>query len=294
MTSPAVAMSTAMQESWRTSTTGSDRTMHSDTIRPHPARMYDYLLGGKTHYAADRRAAAAVRCVLPHAPAAARHNRSFMRRAVRCLAREHGIRQFLDIGTGIPTPPNLHQVAQREHPEARIVYCDNDPIVLAHARALMNSTDEGVIDYVQADVRDPQAILGHAARTLDFTRPVAVSLVALLHFIPDGDDPHGIVQALLRPLPAGSALILSHGTADLDPRAEAAARIYTASGLTCTLRARPAVAQLLAGLELLDPGLVPTAAWRPDDAAPDDTPPGALSPEQTCVWAGVGIRPENA
>ncbi|WP_149563335.1 SAM-dependent methyltransferase [Streptomyces cacaoi] len=267
-------------------------TSKIDVTKPHAARMYDYLLGGKSNYGVDRRAAVKTLNILPDAATAARHNRSFMHRAVHFLSREHGMRQFLDIGIGIPTPPNLHQVAQREHPEARIVYCDNDPIVLAHARALMNSTDEGVTDYVEADVREPQTILDHAAHTLDFARPVTVSLVALLHFIPDGDDPHGIVRALMEPLAPGSALILSHGTADFEPVAGEVARHYRNMGIDLDVRPRETVAAMFDGLDLLEPGLVPSCDWRPDYVVPDDTPilPGSVSPAETCVWAGVALK----
>ncbi|CAM3682772.1 SAM-dependent methyltransferase [Streptomyces albus] len=269
-----------------------ETTRHS-TDQPHSARMYDYFLGGKTNYEVDRKAAAVALGALPNIMVAARQNREFMHRAVRLLAREHGLTQFLDIGTGIPTGPNLHQVAQRERPEARVVYSDNDPIVLTYARALMSSTPEGATDYIEADVRQPHVILEHARRRLDFTRPVALSLVALLHFVPDEDGPHALVRELLAPLPPGSALVLSHGTADLEPDAEEVARIYRERGITLHVRTRAAVERFFDGLRLVEPGIVASCDWRPEYIGEDDLPalPGSVTPEQSCVWAGVALKP---
>ncbi|ABW12495.1 protein of unknown function DUF574 [Parafrankia sp. EAN1pec] len=180
--------------------------------------MYDYYLGGKDNFPADREAAEQVIGTFPSVRALARQNRSFMTRATRYLAGEMGIRQFLDIGTGIPTSPNLHEVAQSLVPAARVVYADNDPIVLAHARALLASSPQGRTVYLDADLRDPESILDspQLRETLDLTQPVALSLVAILHFI-KGDEPYAIVRRLLDALPAGSYLVLTHGTADLDP-----------------------------------------------------------------------------
>jgi len=272
--------------------------VNSETSRinahtPHSARMYDYFLGGKNNFAIDRQAAADVFAVLPNVMVAARHNRGFMHRAVRCLAREHGIRQFLDIGTGIPTPPNLHQVAQVEQPTARVVYSDNDPVVLAHARALMTSTPQGATDYIEADVRDPEVIIEHSRKTLDYTQPIGLSLVALMHFIPDVDGPHALVRALLDPLPSGSALILSHGTADMDPNAEQVARIYREQGITLHVRPKPVVAEFFASLSLMAPGITASCDWRPECVAAGETEPlpGAVSPAETSVWAGVAFKP---
>ncbi len=191
-----------------------------DMTRPHPARRYDYWLGGKDNFQADRDAAEAIAAVFPSIRTAARENRAFMQRAVRFLAAEAGIRQFLDIGTGLPTANNVHDVAQGIAPESRIVYVDNDPLVLTHARALLTSSDEGATAYIDADVRNPEKILSDPAvqNTLDLSQPVALLLVAILHFIEDDDDPYGIVKRLFSALPAGSYLVLSHATFDpLDP-----------------------------------------------------------------------------
>ncbi|MBE9500758.1 SAM-dependent methyltransferase [Streptomyces sp. GKU 257-1] len=272
--------------------TAADPIHHLGAVKPHSARMYDYFLGGKSNYEADRQAAALSLTALPNIMIAARHNRGFMHRAVRYLAREHGIRQFLDIGTGIPTTPNLHQVAQTADPTARVVYSDNDPIVLAHARALMNSTPQGATSYIEADVRDPEVITEHAAKTLDFTQPIALSLVALLHFIEDADGPRELVKTLMGPLPAGSALILSHATADLDPDAEEVARIYRERGITLHVRPRNSVTELFTGLEQIEPGIVPSCDWKPDYVPDDEIPtlPGTVSPADVSVYAGVGIK----
>ncbi|WP_369200821.1 SAM-dependent methyltransferase [Streptomyces sp. PU-14G] len=265
---------------------------------PHSARIYDYFLGGKTNYRVDRKAAAATLAALPDVMTAARQNREFMQRSVRYLARERGMRQFLDIGTGIPTAPNLHQVAQQEQPTARVVYSDNDPIVLAHARALMTSTPEGATDYIEADVRDPEVILEHAGKTLDFAQPVTVSLVALLHFVPDTDDPPALVSRLLRDLAPGSALVLSHGTDDLEIKDETGSvhdveRVYRDRGIFLTVRPRESVAGFFRGLDLVEPGIVASCDWHPEITAPDEPPalPGAVSAAETSVWAGVGIKP---
>jgi hypothetical protein len=190
-----------------------------DVSRPHAARMYDYYLGGKNHFAADRKLADKVLASMPAARTAARENRAFMGRAVRFLAEEAGIRQFLDIGTGLPATGSVHEIAQAVAPAARVVYVDNDPLVLAHARALLSSSPEGKTAYVHADLRDPAAILANRAvrAVLDFDQPVAVMLVAVLHFILDEDQPARIVATLLDSLPPGSYLVASHGTTEHDP-----------------------------------------------------------------------------
>jgi hypothetical protein len=195
-----------------------------DTSRAHPARMYDYLLGGKDNFDADRAAIAALLKSVPNARTGARENRAFLGRAVRYLTAEVGIRQFLDIGSGLPTAGNVHEVAQSVAPESRVMYLDNDPIVMAHARALLVSHPAGRTAYVQADLHDPEAILALPAvrETLDFGQPVALMLLAVLHFFPDEEDPHGIVATLLRALPPGSYLVASHVTSDYnDPDAAA-------------------------------------------------------------------------
>ncbi|CAL9336269.1 hypothetical protein SUDANB32_00170 [Streptomyces sp. enrichment culture] len=183
----------------------------TDTSRAQPARVYDWLLGGKDNYPVDE---AVGRRLPPQAKDAARQNRAFMHRAAAWLA-DRGVDQFLDIGTGIPTEPNLHQIVQRVVPAARIVYVDNDPVVLRHAEALLVSSPEGATEYVQADVREPGEILRHARDVLDLSRPVALSLIALLHFLPDDQDPQGIVRELVDALPPGSHLVLSHAASDL-------------------------------------------------------------------------------
>lgn len=238
-----------------------------DTTRPHPARMYDFYLDGKDHYPVDATAAQQVLSFYPQGRTAAQANRRFMNRAVRWLA-EQGVKQFLDIGTGIPTEPNLHQIAQDVDPEARVVYVDNDPIVLRHAEALLSSSPQGRTEYVQADVRSPEVVLQGARRVLDFTEPIALSLVALLHFVSDEHDPRGLVRRLLDPLPPGSHLVLSHGTADLDPEAMARViEVYRSNGVMAQLRSRDEVATFFEGLELLDPGLRLVDEWHPDAEA---------------------------
>ncbi|MGW4750413.1 SAM-dependent methyltransferase, partial [Streptomyces sp. NPDC004290] len=196
-------------------TTDHSQLSHIDTSRAHPARVYDWLLGGKDNYPVDE---AVGETLPPEARDAARQNRAFMHRAAAYLAAQ-GVDQFLDIGTGIPTEPNLHQIVQRAVPTARIVYADNDPIVLRHAEALLRSTPEGRTAYIQADAREPEKILAAAGDTLDFAQPIALSLVALLHLVADEDDPYRIVAELLRPLAPGSCLALSHATGDFDPEA---------------------------------------------------------------------------
>ena len=190
-----------------------------DTSKPHPARMYDYFIGGKNHFAADRETAAKVLQNSPSTRTAARENRAFLGRAVRYLAAEAGIRQFLDIGTGLPTTSNVHEVAQAVAPSSRVVYTDNDPMVLAHARALLTSAPEGRTAYIHADLRDPAAILSDPATrdVLDFSQPIALMLVAVLHFIPDEDNPAAILATLLDALPSGSYLVASHSTAEHAP-----------------------------------------------------------------------------
>ncbi|TDC62317.1 SAM-dependent methyltransferase [Streptomyces hainanensis] len=255
----------------------------------HPARVYDFYLGGKTNYAADREAGAEVLAVWPGARHAARVNRAFMHRAVRTLA-ERGARQFLDIGTGIPTEPNLHQVAQSIAPESSVVYVDKDPLVLTHADALIRSEPRGRTAYLQADlVTDVDRILDEAAGTLDLDRPVAVSLVALLHFVPDAQGAHDLVRRLLAPLPAGSALVLSHGTGDFDPTVmERVAGIYRGSGIGAQARSREEVAAFFTGLSLLDPGVEVPHRWRPDHT--DLAPAAADFDAQVAMWAAVGVK----
>ncbi|MEU0166951.1 SAM-dependent methyltransferase [Streptomyces iakyrus] len=241
-----------------------------DSSKAHPARVYDVFLGGKDHYPADRNAAAAALAANPRGYLDVRHNRDFLRRAVTALVEQDGIRQFLDIGTGLPTAENVHQIAQRVAPESRVVYVDNDPVVLAHARALLTSGPEGRTDYIDADLRDPARILEQAAKTLDFGRPVALCLVAILHFVAD-EEAYPLVRGLLDELPEGSRLVLSHLTEDLNPEnIRAVQRTYTERGFTFVLRSRADVERFFTenGLEITDPGVVPAHRWRPDHAAP--------------------------
>ncbi|MGV9789038.1 SAM-dependent methyltransferase [Streptomyces sp. NPDC003435] len=241
---------------------GKDVEVQLDIHVPHSARMYDYFLGGTTNFPADREAAGRALAVFPYARSAARANRGFMRRSVRYLA-ESGISQFIDIGTGIPTSPNLHEVVQEVTPYARVVYADNDPIVLIHAEALLRGTPGGVTAYVQADVTQPETILEAARPVLDFSEPIALSLNALLHFVPD--DAHKITDVLRSCLPRGSALAVSHLTAAFAPEETARlTEVYTAAGTPTRARSRDEIAQFFAGWELVDPGIVPTPRWRPE------------------------------
>ena len=236
-----------------------------DTAMPHPARIYDYWLGGKDNYEADRKAAEEVIATQPSILATVRANRAFLRRAVQYLAEEAGIRQFLDIGTGLPTASNTHEVAQSIAPESRIVYVDNDPIVLAHARALLAGATEGATAYVQADAREPEKILREAAQTLDFSQPVAVMMLGLLHYIRDADSPRQIVSRLMAGVTPGSYLIISEATRDIDTHnvTQSAAR-FNAQRVAAqfTPRTRAEIARYFTGLDFVAPGLVPLPQWR--------------------------------
>ncbi|MFG3254785.1 SAM-dependent methyltransferase [Streptomyces sp. NPDC048172] len=266
-------------------------TRRIDTSKAHPARVYDVFLGGKDNYPVDRDAAAKSLAVNPRGYLDIRHNRAFLRRAVAHLAREEGVRQFLDVGTGLPTRENVHQVAQRVAPETRVVYVDNDPSVLVHARALLVSTPQGATNYIDADLRDPARILSEAADTLDFDRPVGLVLAAILHFIED-DEAYGIVRELIRALPPGSHLVLSHLTADLNPeRIGKVARIMRERGVSFVLRPRDAVLRFLTenGMEPLEPGLVPVHRWRPDPTADADRIGGPDGDEDTRPPEGTDV-----
>jgi hypothetical protein len=239
-----------------------------DTSKPHPARMYDYFIGGKNHFAADRETAAKVLQDSSSIRTAARENRAFLGRAVRYLAAEAGIRQFLDIGTGLPTTNSVHEVAQAIAPSSRVVYTDNDPMVLAHARALLMSAPEGRTAYIQADLRDPSAILADPVTrdVLDFSQPIALMLVAVLHFIPDEDKPEEIIATLVDAMPPGSYLAASHGTGEHIPAVSAAdgQRTYRDAGISLALRDSDEFARLaFSGLELVPPGVVLVSEWRP-------------------------------
>jgi hypothetical protein len=236
-----------------------------DTSRPHPARVYDWLLGGKDNYPVDEEVAAKLP---PEARLNAMRNRAFMHRAAAWLA-GHGIDQFLDIGTGIPTQPNLHQIVQGIVPSARIAYADNDPIVLRHAEALLISSPEGGTDYIEADVRQPGIILDHARTFLDFTRPVALSMIALMHFITDDENPYGLTRTLLDALPSGSYLMFSHGTTDEHPHlAKSVTTTYRKGEIPLRMRTRAEIEPFFEGLELVAPGLVTATKWYQDSPAP--------------------------
>ncbi|EGG47076.1 MULTISPECIES: SAM-dependent methyltransferase [Streptomyces] len=248
-----------------------------DTSKAHPARVYDWLLGGKDNYPVDE----AVGSTLPpEARDGARQNREFMHRAAAYLAGQ-GVDQFLDIGTGIPTAPNLHQIVQRTVPSARIVYADNDPIVLRHAEALLISDPAGATDYIQADVREPEQIVRHARGVLDFDRPIALSVIALMHFISDEQDAHGIVRRLVDVLPPGSYLVLSHAGIDVYPElAQQVVDQYAKGGIRLAFRTRDEVARFFDGLEMVPPGLVTATEWTGSATPPAD-------PEGSGIYAGV-------
>jgi len=257
-----------------------------DTRHAHSARVYNYWLGGKDNFAADREAAEQAIAANPGIVTDVKANRAFLVRVVRYLAAECGVRQFLDIGTGLPTESNTHQVAQAVAPDARIVYADNDPIVLLHAQALLSSTPEGACDYVEADLRDPAAILRAASATLDFGEPVALMLLIILHLIPDSDDPYGIVARLVGAIPSGSYLVLAHPASDIRAAemAEMTKRVnQRMSGPAATMRDRAAITRFFDGLELLEPGVVQPQQWRPE--------PGDPGPPQVTAWCGVARKP---
>lgn len=235
-----------------------------DTSVAHPARRYNYWLGGKDNFAADRASGDAVAAAFPNIRLAAVENRKFLRRAVTYLTGQAGIRQFLDIGTGLPSADNTHEVAQRSAPESRVAYVDNDPLVMVHARALLtNASDTGVTDYIEADVRAPDKILQEAARTLDFSQPVALMLVAVLHFITEDEDPYGIVARLVDTLAPGSYLVMSHATGDyLDAKTLAG---FTAGPAAVSFRTREQFGRFFERLRPVPPGIVSPAEWRADD-----------------------------
>jgi hypothetical protein len=247
--------------------------------------MYDYVLGGKDNYAADRAAAEAWLKIDPESAFGARANRAFLGRVIRYLTAEAGIRQFLDIGTGIPTAGNTHQVAQAIAPESRVVYVDYDPVVLAHARALLTSSEAGATDYIDADLRDTGTILSAAAKLIDFSKPVAVTMLAVLHAILDSDDPHGIVAEVMAAVPSGSYLAISHGGSDLLDRERLNGISDVMNRMAqqkFTYRSREQVTRFFQGLELVSPGLVGVEEWRPD--------PGADKVPKTSAWGAVGRK----
>jgi hypothetical protein len=241
-----------------------------DTSVAHSARLWNYLLGGKDNFAADREAAEYALALMPDLVLSARADREFLGRAVRYLAGTEGIRQFLDIGTGLPTANNTHEVAQSVAPESRVVYVDNDPMVLVHARALLTSTPEGATDYIDADLRDPEKILNAATMTLNFDQPVAIMLLGILNFVVDDEEAYPIVAKLVDAVPSGSYLAIAHPTMEVNPEAvEEAMRQWNASGAApITARSHDEIARFFTGLEVLDPGIVTCSQWRPDPDHP--------------------------
>jgi O-methyltransferase involved in polyketide biosynthesis len=275
-----------------------NRDVHGDLAAPsaaqmafntsvaHPARVYDYWLGGKDNFAADRVAAEQVIEANPNILPGVRANRAFLSRAVEYLAGEAGIRQFLDLGTGLPTAENTHEVAQSIAPECRVVYVDNDPIVLVHAQALLTSTPEGLTSYVEADARDTAKILAGAANTLDLSKPVAVMALMILQYLPDSDAPHQAIARLMEGMPSGSYLTVSDTTCDIDVArvSSATSRLNEHMGpITLTLRSCEEITRFFDGLELVDPGVVPLPEWR---CTATDTS-GAVIP----AYAGMGRKP---
>ncbi|MEU5892401.1 SAM-dependent methyltransferase [Streptomyces sp. NPDC047461] len=256
-----------------------------NTLQPHTARIWNYWLGGGDYYEVDRAAGDRIRELHPGIGEYARADRLFLGRAVRHLVAEAGIRQFLDIGTGLPTADNTHEVAQRLAPASRVVYVDNDPLVLAHARALLTSTSQGATDHLDEDLRNVEQILQRAAATLDFTRPVALLLLGVVIFIDEEEDPYGIVRRLMDALPSGSHLVLSHTVVHPSmPDVDEAVRFWNAHG-TPRLTQRPpeAVARFFDGLDLLEPGVVSCSRWRPEREHGSE-------PRQVALYGGVGRK----
>ncbi|MGE5287853.1 MAG: SAM-dependent methyltransferase [Micromonosporaceae bacterium] len=257
-----------------------------DTSVAHIARVYDYWLGGKDNYAADRQGAEEVIAAYPGIRTTVRAQRAFLGRAVRYLTVEAGVRQFLDIGTGLPSANNTHEVAQEAAPESRVVYVDNDPIVLAHARALLEGSPEGASAYIDADLRDTGKILEAAAATLDFAKPVGVIMIGILHCLPDDDDPAGIVAQVVDAVPSGSYLAIAHPAKDIHSgqTTNAAARLNRLMSGRITLRTRAEVCGFFDGMDMVEPGVVQMHRWRPDSSV-------AVDDYETSGWAGIGQKP---
>jgi S-adenosyl methyltransferase len=277
--------SATQSEPWPEETDGTAGTA-IDTTMAHSARLWNYWLGGKDNYKIDRVLAEELAATFPGITDIARQVRLFLFRAIGYLVVEAGVRQFLDIGTGLPTANNTHEIAQGMDPQARIVYVDNDPLVLVHARALLTSSPEGVTDYVEADVRDPDRILREAAKTLDFTQPIGLMMLGILGWIPDSDDPHGIVSRLLGALPSGSYLVIDDSV-DTDPAIVEAVRALNQnpdSASSYHLRSPEQIARFFDGLELVEPGVVSTSQWRPESSRWGEI-------VEVPDYAGVGRKP---
>jgi hypothetical protein len=257
-----------------------------DPTVAHQARIYDYWLGGSNNFAADREAAEQAVAAYPPILRAVREQRAFLARAVRYLAEQAGLRQFLDVGTGLPTASNTHEVAHAVAPQARVLYVDNDPMVLAHGRALLASTPQSATAYLDADLRDPDRILAGAADLLDFYQPVALLLIGVLQLIPQSDKPHAIVARLTGALPAGSWLAIYHPASDVDQDrvAEAVRQVNARSAGTTTLRSHAQVARFFDGTKLLEPGLVQVHRWQPGSVSPD-------LGDQIAAYAGLARKP---
>ena len=257
-----------------------------DTSVAHPARRYNYWLGGKDNFAADRESGDAIEAIYPHIRTAAVENRRFLQRVVRHLAADAGIRQFLDIGTGLPTADNTHEVAQAVTSAARIVYVDNDPLVLTHARALLTSHPDGKTAYIDADLRHPEKILTDSALrdTLNLKEPVALLLVAVLHFLPHTEQAYAVVKTLVNALPSGSYVAATHATDELLPAGTAEALTSVSGRGDYTARSRAQFVHFFDGMELLPPGVEVVSRWRPDR---EDTPP----PEHVSVYGGLAVKP---
>jgi len=253
---------------------------------PHVARVYDYWLNGKDNFTADRIAGEETIAAFPGIKLSAQANRAFLRRTVRYLAAAEGIRQFLDIGTGLPAANNTHEVSQGAAPESRVVYVDNDPLVLAHARALLTSSPEGVTAYLDADIENTDTILEEAAATLDFSRPVGIVLLAILHYVPDLAEARRIVSRLMEAVPAGSFLVISHAGSDLLPADvtafEKSLNAHLPAEHRHVARPRDVVASFFESVQLVEPGLVRVSDWRPDSPEEAETP--------TILWGGVARK----
>jgi hypothetical protein len=262
-----------------------DLTAGIDSTKPNSARMWNYLIGGKDHYPIDREVAAKQVEIYPRGIDVVRHSRAFLGRVVRYLAGEAGIRQFLDIGTGLPTHDNTHEVAQRVAPECRIVYVDNDPLVLVHARALLNSSPEGVCAYIDADVRNPGKILGGAAKTLDLNRPIGLMMLGIMGNVADDAEAYDVVRRLLEALPSGSYMALNDGSKVVFHEEAVGAERYRAeAGEPYYLRTPEQIARFFDGLELVEPGVVSTSRWRPEAI------PFGL-PDEVDAFCGLGRKP---